>query len=190
MKNFVAVRRSNRLFNGFMLFTGLTFMLLWLPLLRCLFDGESYQWGQTVFGINMSSKGLSMDYFFLIVILVLYLLLYHAFYWQKNRNVFYILLGWWFLHNFSDMLFEIATKGDTMFHGDTLGVHISLAQIVIPLAVLSLILIFLIIKKDREMEAVAIPWGQFNKRKALFILIPLPILAILFATGTPDGMRR
>ena len=186
MKNFIAIRKSNRTFNGLMLLTGFTFMLVWLPLLRCLFDGTSYRWGQSVFGIKMASRGMSFDYIYLIGFMALYLLLYYSFYWLKNRSVFYLLLGWWFLHNFGDLLFDIWKNGDTMFHGDTLGVHISLAYIVIPLSILALTLIGFVIKKDRAMQEAAIPWGKINKRNALLILSPIPIQAILFATGEPD----
>ena len=40
MKTPIAVRLNNRLFNTLLIFSGITFMLVWLPLLRCLFDGN------------------------------------------------------------------------------------------------------------------------------------------------------
>ncbi len=188
MKNLKAIRSYNNLFNWLMLFTGFTFMLVWLPLLRCLFDGSSYQWGQIFWGIQLSSIGLSLDYLFLIFSFGLYLWLYHSFYWQKNRKIFYGLLVWWFLHNFGNLLFDIWKNGDTMFHGDTLGVHVSLSYIVIPLSLIAVVLIYLVIKKDKTKEMVSIPWSSINKRTALIILSPLPIQAILFATGEPHDL--
>lgn len=188
MKKITAIRPYNNLFNWLLFFTGITFMLTWLPLLRCLFDGESYQWGQSFWGIFFSSKGLSLDYIFLVFSLGLYLWLYYAFYWQKNRKIFYGLIAWWFLHNFGNLLFDIWKNGDTMFHGDTLGVHVSLTYIIVPLSFLAFILIYFVIKKDQSLEEVSIPWAKVNKRAAIILLSPIPIQAILFATGEPHDL--
>ena len=66
MKTPIAVRSNNALFNSLMIFSGITFMLVWLPLLRCLFDGKSYSWGQDYFGMPFQSTGIELDYFILI----------------------------------------------------------------------------------------------------------------------------
>ena len=190
MKTPVAVRVSNPLFNSFMIFTGFTFMLVWLPVLRCLFDGKSYRWGQNYFGISFFSKGIEPDYFILIPFLGLFGLLYYSFYWIKNRTVFYVLLAWWWIHHFGNYLYDIYKNGDTMFHGDTLGIHVSLTVVVIPLALITLLWIGLIIRKDSRMETVHIPWAKRNKLKAVLFLSPLIIQAILFAIGEPHGCNN
>jgi len=79
MKTPIAVRANNALFNSLMIFSGLTFMLVWLPLLRCLFDGETYSWGQNYFVITFSSTGIESGYFILIPFLMLYLLFFYSF---------------------------------------------------------------------------------------------------------------
>ena len=188
MKNLIAIRSKNILFNILMFFAAFTFMLVWLPLLRCLFDGNSYQWAQQYYGITLVSKGLSADYLALVFFLIIYMALFSSFYWIKNRVIFYALLIWWWLHVFGNLLFEIIQNGDTQFHGDTLNVHVSLSAIVIPLAIIAAILIFLVIRKDRQTPDTQIKWSKPNTQKALFILGPLPIQAILFATGEPHGI--
>lgn len=55
MNNRNAVRPANGLFNGLMILAGFTFMLVWLPLLRCLFDGSSYSWGQWYYGLSLTA---------------------------------------------------------------------------------------------------------------------------------------
>jgi len=188
MKTPIAVRKSNGLFNSLMIFSGITFMLVLLPLQRCLFDGNSYSWGQQYFGFSFNSTGIEPGYFILIPFLILFLLYFYSFYWIKNRIIFYGMLGWFWVHNFGNLLFDIIKNGDSMFHGDTLNVHISISMIVIPLSVLFLFLIILIIYKDRKLDNVEIAWSKRNNLKALFILGVLPIQALLYATGEPHGL--
>lgn len=188
MKALIAVRSNNALFNSLMIFSGLTFMLVWLPLLRCLFDGKTYSWGQDYFGMPFQSTGIELDYFILIPFLILYLFYFYSFYWLKNRTVFYIMLAWFWIHNFGNLLFDIIKNGDTEFHGDTLDVHISISSIVIPLSVIFLIWIIAVILKDRKLQEVNIPWNRRNTLKAIFILGPLPLQAILYATGEPHAL--
>ena len=188
MKTLIAVRPNNALFNSLMIFSGLTFMLVWLPLLRCLFDGDTYTWGQNYFGITFSSTGIESGYFILIPFLILYLLFFYSFYWIKNRTIFYVMLAWFWIHNFGNLLYDIIKNGDTEFHGDTLNVHISISMIVIPLSIIALIWIIAVIRKDKKLTEVNIPWGRTNKIKALIILAPIPIQAILYTTGEAHGL--
>jgi len=188
MKTPIAVRKSNVLFNGLMIFSGITFMLVLLPLQRCLFDGDSYSWGQQYFGVSFHSTGIESGYFILIPFLILYLAYFYSFYWIKNRTIFYILLVWFWIHNFGNLLFDIIKNGDTMFHGDTLNVHVSISSIVIPFSILFLIWILVVIFKDRKLEDVEIAWSKRNNLKALLILGILPIQALLYFTGESDGL--
>ena len=188
MKTPIAVRSSNGLFNGLMLLSGFTFMLILLPLLRCLFDGVTYSWGTQIYGISFFSKGIQPDYFILFPLFAFYLFYYYSFYWIKNRTLFYIALVLWWLLNFGNLLFDIIKNGDTMFHGDTLDVHISLTKIIIPFSVITLIWIIWIIIKDSKRPSDAIPWGKKNKKIGLLLLALIPIEAILLATGEPHAL--
>lgn len=188
MKTPLAIRKSNKLFNSLMIFSGITFMLVLLPLLRCLFDGNTYSWGQSYFGTSFNSTGIEQDYFILIPFLILYLLYFYSFYWVKKRVIFYVMLAWFWIFNFGNLIFDIVKNGDTMFHGDTLNVHISISSIIIPLSIIFLIWIIAIIIKDAKMKDVSIPWSKRNNRKAILILGVLPLQAILYATGEPHGL--
>ncbi|MEM7102175.1 MAG: ubiquinol cytochrome C oxidoreductase [Bacteroidota bacterium] len=188
MVNLTAVRPSNLLYNVLITIVGFTFMLTWLPLLRCMFDGNSYSWGTFYFGKSFQSVGLQPDYLLNVFSLLIFMALYYGFYHLKNRKVFYGLLGLWFIHIFGNFLLEIALKGDVVFHGDTMGVQVSLLTIVLPLAILALVLIGLVIKHDLQTEPKQIPWSRLNTIKALLILGPLPLQAIFFATGEPHDM--
>lgn len=188
MKNWIAVRSNNGLFNLLLFLVGITFMLVWLPLLRCLFDGSTYSWGQWYFGRQFSSAGITADYFVLIPFLLLYLSLFYSFYYAKNRQLFYGLLIAWWVHFWGNLLADIFVHGDTMFHGDTLNVHISLTSIIVPLAILALLLIIAVIRKDRTLETVSLPRTDSNRLWTWIILAPLPLQAILFMVGEPHAL--
>ena len=188
MKDRIAYRRSHWLTNLLLFVVSLTFVLTWLPLLRCTFDGQSYSWGMTYFGQTFMSKGLQGDIWFLMVSLLLFLALFYSAYWSRNRGWFYGLSVVWFVHFWGNLLSEILLEGDALFHGDTLDVHVSIAMIIIPLSLLAAVLIALVIRHDRTAEEVQIPWSGSNRRwMILFLLAPLPIQVLFFATGTPHG---
>jgi len=133
----IAYRTNQTLKSVLLYIIALTFMLVWLPLLRSLFDGISYEWGMTYFGIIFRGAGISIDYLFLIAQMVFYAILFYSSYWSRQRWIFYVALVIWFLHNFGNLLMEIILEGDTMFHGETLNVHVSLTAIVIPLSIVT-----------------------------------------------------
>lgn len=187
METQIAYRKSQLPYQLLLFITGITFMLVWLPLLRCLMDGRSYHWGTTFYGQQLSSAGLSGDYLFLVVQLLFFAALFYAFFWVKNRAIFYILLGVWFFNTLGNFLFSIIQEGDTQFHGDTLNVHISLSSIVLTLSIITIACMAWVIRNDRKQTETAIPWGRRNRLLALLLLGPLPIQFILFATGKPHG---
>lgn len=188
MESFVAHRSSSRLSTWLTLIVSLTFMLVWLPLLRSLFDGSSYQWGMNYFGFQLQGAGITPSYMFLVVQLVFYVALFVSMYRVQNRKVYYVLLLLWFVHVFGNLLADIAINGDTRFEGDTLGVSISLFWIVLPLSALALLLIFLAIRADGRATPQSIPWNAKNRTLLWLILGPLPIQAILLASGEPHGV--
>ena len=187
MRAITAVRPNHWLLNITLLFSGFTFMLVWLPLLRCLMDGTSYRWGQMYFNWPLASEGLQVDYLFLVVSLVLYGALFYTSYWWKQRVVFYLLLMWWWVHVIGHLIYQIHIQGDTMFHGDTLDVHVSLKSIVYPLAILGALLVLAVMYKDQKLPSGQISWGKVNKIRAAVILIPLVLQVFLFSSGQPHG---
>ncbi|MEQ9147687.1 MAG: hypothetical protein RLP13_05385, partial [Cytophagales bacterium] len=99
-----------------------------------------------------------------------------------------ILLGLWYLNSFGNLLVYMLLQDDVMFHGDTLNVHISLFWIVIPLSIIALFLVYNVIVKDMKSENVSIKWNKKNNIYLLLILGPIPIQAILLASGEPHGI--
>ena len=109
-------------------------------------------------------------------------------YYSTNRKIFYTLLvTWWFLV-FGNLIFDILKNGDTMFHGDTMNVHISISAIVIPLAVLAVALVIKVIMEDMKQTDVNVEWNSRNRLMLYLILGPLPIQGMLLASGDPHGI--
>jgi hypothetical protein len=187
MKSLIAYRNPTKLKSLLTFIISITFMIVWLPFLRAIFDGESYHWGTNYFGYMIHGAGVNSDFIFVIIQLLFYVALAFSMYWIQNRKVFYGLLLVWFTNVFGNLLYDIVANGDTMFHGDTLNVHISITWIVVPLSALALILIFFVIKQDIDQKEVSIEWNAMNRNLAYFILGPLVIQAILFAVGEPHA---
>ncbi len=188
MESFIAYRKPSRLTTLLTFVISLTFMVTWLPLLRSILDGSTYQWGMTWFGLQFSGAGINRDIVFLLVQLLFYAALMVSMYRVRNRSIYHGLLVVWFIHVFGNLLSEIIINGDTLFQGDTLNVSISLTSIIIPLSILAFALILLEIRADRKAEPVQIPWTSKNSTLAWIIFGMLPIQALLLATGEPHGL--
>lgn len=188
MESFIAYRNPNKLSTWLTLIISLTFTLAWLPLLRSVFDGRSYQWGMGYFGLQLHGAGITPSYLFLVAQLIFFVALFVSMYRAQNRKVYYVLLLLWFVHVFGNLLTDIAINGDTRFEGDTLGISISLFWMVLPLSMLALLLILLTIRADQRAIPQSIPWNAKNRRWLWLILGVLPIQAILLATGKPHGL--
>lgn len=182
-----AIRQKTIPFNLLIFLAAIPFVLVWLPLLRCLMDGSSYRWGQSYYGMSLASKGIEADLIFLVLQFIFYALLFFSFYRCKNRKLFYGLLALWFINVYGNFFHLLITQGDIPFHGDTLGVHTSLSRIVIPFALISLGLIIYVIRRDVTMEEQDIPWNKRNKIWLIGLLALIPIQWILFATGEAHG---
>ena len=188
MKNMIAYRKTTRLKTILSVIVSITFLIVWLPFLRAIFDGRSYHWGTEYFVFLIYGAGVNLDFIFVVIQLLFYAALMISFYWVKNRNIFYGMLSLWFLNVFGNLLFDIIMNGDTMFHGDTLGVHISITWIVVPLSVLALLMIVLVIREDLAEAEQSIGWNMRNRNLMFLILGPLPIQAVLFAIGEPHAL--
>jgi hypothetical protein len=89
---------------------------------------------------------------------------------------------------FGNFFYDIAMNGDTMFHGDTLNVHVSLLALVLPLGIVTLVLILKVLVKDSGLSASGLFWNKKNTIRLLILYGPVPIQAVLFAFGEPHDI--
>lgn len=162
-----------------------TFLTVWLPFLRSLFDGVSYHWGQDYFGYHLSGDGINSHYIFLVLEVILFSAIFYGMYWMKNRRLLFGLLGLWMVHFFGSLLYE-GLQGEMMFHGDALNVHLDLTYLVLFLTVVSGTLVYLSWKREANLNQPEISWGRKNKLATMIIFGPLPLQLLLLQMGEPQ----
>ena len=178
--------RSDRLLQGLLLWTALTTLVFWLPCVRGLFDGTSYQWG----GFGFSGRGIRGDYWFVAGASLLAIALQYLA-WRGPRAPFYALLGGWHLYlAFTTTAAAIADPASLRFQGETLGVDVSFA-VAAPVFMGSAAALVLFWMARDARSATARPawnaWTQRNTRWVLALTALLPMQLILLRAGEPHG---
>lgn len=173
---------------NFLLFvTSLSAATSWLPFIRGISDGESYEWGTTFLGTLFHGKGVTGDFYFVFLNMLLVILLMYSFYWIRNRKIFYSLLGVWYGSIIANAIFEVFKGERYMFHGDTLNVHVDLTFILIPLILLLGAFVLYVVHADRK-HRFTVKRHRKNRIWAMLLLLPIPIQIILFNMGEPHGI--
>ena len=108
MTNLTAYRRRDGITTGLMFLISVTFLVVWLPLVRSVLDGETYQWGVNYFGTMIHGAGITSSLLFLVAQLAFYAMLFWAMFRSKNRTLAYVLAGLWWVHVFGNQLFHPA----------------------------------------------------------------------------------
>lgn len=176
-----------RTLNYLLLLTGLTFITTWLPFLRAILDGETYQWGTRFFGTMYRGAGVSTDFIYIVLNALVGIALLTSFYWAKNRIIFYILCLLWFVPMIGNSFYEVFVGEGYSFHGDTLNLHLDLSYVIIPFMLLLGAFVIYMILQDRKQQFRA-KWSKKNKRWLAILLIPLPVQAVLLYMGEPHGI--
>jgi hypothetical protein len=179
-------KRSDRLLRVLLLWTAVTTLLFWLPAVRGLFDGATYEWGW--FGFR--GRGVAGDYWFpvatsLLAIMTQYLA------WRGPRMPFYALFGCWHLFLACGALTIAITSPDSLrIQGDTLGTDISIAVIGPVLFGAAALLVLLWIVRDiraRNSQRALLYWSERNTRWTVALAALLPLQLALLRIGEPHG---
>jgi hypothetical protein len=116
--------------------TALTFLATWLPLVRSVMDGPSYEWATTFFSWHFGGHGLSWDYWLLIVRVAVGIVLLYAGWRNPSPRTAAALTAWQILFAADTLYYAVTDPRGFRFRGDTLGVDISLTWIAPTLAML------------------------------------------------------
>lgn len=165
--------------------TALTTVIFWLPLMRSLMDGDTYEWGFASFG----GHGLHGDLWFPALGVALALSI-RGLGWRGARMPFHALLLLWIVPlGASATWLSITQPDDFRFQGDTLGVDVSLAPVGIllfgGLAALAVFWVIRDLRSGRRCEA--LPWTRTNKVLGFALIALLPIQFVLLRFGEPHG---
>ncbi len=181
--------KPDRLLKAILIWTIITLIIVWLPLVRGLMDGDSYQWGNSAWGFEFGGRGLHGDYWFLLLQAAFGLaLLYLG--WRGARQPFHWLLLLWHIQLALQSTYNSLTSPeDYRFKGDTLGVDVSLAWVG-PLlfggfALLSIWWVVRDIKTGQNRTAP--PWTVANRLLLLIVVGLLPIQFVLLRFGPQHG---
>lgn len=164
----------------------LTFVLAWLPLVRCVMDGTSYEWGTRYFGLSFSGAGLTGDLWLLLVQTTLGLwLLYRG--WRDPSPPFPAVLLAWLGLVAADALYNIFTGAAVQFEGATLGVNVSLATVapVLHLGFFCAALAWALWSRSRIQLEPRPSWTGTNKAllAGVVLLFPVQFLLLRYAQG-------
>lgn len=167
----------------------ITLLVVWLPLVRGLMDGESYQWANSFWGFQLGGRGLHGAYWVLVLqaafgITLLYLG------WRGAQQPFHWFLLLWHIPLGVQATYDaISSPEDYRFRGDTLGVDVSLAWVG-PLlfggfALLSILWVIRDLRRGRERAV--LQWNRANYILLLIAVSLLPIQFLLLRFGEPHG---
>ena len=169
----------------------ITYLLVfsWLPLMRILMDGESYQWGTTHFGRVFRANTMSGDAWLLVaksafLVLLLYLGLRGA------GAAFRVLLVTWNLAFAADVLHGYMVDPNGLeFHGDTLGIHLNLGLSVVAVAAaFALLAVYWVVwRAPGGAPQSTPPWTTRNRRLLTVFFLIVPIQFVLLRFGEPHG---
>ena len=183
--------KPDKLLKAILIWTVLTFVIVWLPLVRGLMDGDSYQWGYSFWGWQASSHGIRGDYWLVVLQAILgVVLLYRG--WRGAKQPFHWLLLLWHFSIDTQAIYNSETSPeDYRLRGDTLGVDVSLAWVgpVVfgGFALLSLLWVIRDMKKSRE--RLAPEWTSVNRIVLLIAAGLLPFQFVLLRYGVQHGLR-
>ncbi len=174
------------LLRWLLIWTGFTLLAVWLPLVRGLMDGASYQW---TFAPGVGGRGVGGTYW-LLVILAGYGLLMLSLGWRGARPPFHWLLLLWHLSLAGLVVYASWTAREPMrFRGDTLGIDISIAWMgPVFFGGFALLAVYWVVRDRRAAPPrVAPEWQRTNRVLLLLAALLLPVQFILLRFGEPHG---
>lgn len=181
--------KPNRLLKVVLILTAIPMILVWLPLIRGLMDGTTYQWGHSFLGFQYNGQGIYGFYWLLILQAVFCVALVNSG-WRGARQPFHWLLLIWNIAYAVDAVYNsLKFPENYRFHGDTLGVDVSLAWAgplyFGGLALLSLVWVARDFAQKQSPEVIA--WNRRNSALLIVAVALLPAQFFLLKFGEPHG---
>jgi len=183
--------RSDQLLKIVLIFTAVTMIAVWLPLIRGVMDGPSYEWGMSFLGRDFGGRGVAGDYWFVVFQAVIALAVIYLG-WRGAQQPFHWLLLIWILPSLINAIYNaVKFPDDYRFKGDTMGLDVSLAWIA-PLFwfLLALLAVVWIFRDLRERASPQMPsWTRRNTIYTVLAFALLPIQFFLLRSGGPGDLK-
>ena len=181
--------KPDKLLKAILIWTAISLILIWLPLVRGFMDGDSDQWRNSLWGFDIGGHGMHGHYWILVLqglygIALLYLG------WRGAKQPFHWLLLLWHFALATQAIYNSITFPDEYrFRGDTLGVDVSLAWVGPVLfggfALLSLLWVIRDMKDSGG--RIAPQWTRANRILLLVAVCFLPLQFLLLRFGVQHG---
>jgi hypothetical protein len=183
--------KPDRLLRAILIWTAVTLIIVWLPFVRGLMDGNTYEWGNSFFGKQFGGHGVNGDYWLPVIQAIFGIaLLYLG--WRGARPPFHGLLLLWQILMVAQACYNSFTSPeDYRFQGDTFGIDVSLAWVgPVFTGGFVLLSIFWVLRDLRTRQSRLVPeWSRANFVFLLIVLGLLPIQFVLLRFGEPHGTR-
>ena len=165
------------------------FVFSWLPLVRCVFDGDTYQWGTDHFGFVFSAAGIGPDLWLPVVKSAVFVYLMFGLLRGSDTIHRMVMIVWYLAWPIDGVLSYLRNPDGMMFHGDTLGIHLNLGVIVpVVTGVFALLtLVWAVRESQQDTDASKPDWTARNRRLLLVWLLLLPVQFVLLRFGAPHG---
>jgi len=171
--------RPELLLKIVLIFTAVTMIAVWLPLIRGVMDGPSYEWGTSFMGKDFGGKGVGGDYWFVVLQAVLCLATIY-FGWRGARQPFHWLLMIWIVPSMISAIYNaIKFPDEYRLRGDTMGLDISLAWIG-PAFWLILFLSAVAWMASDLRKRIDKPMPSWTRRNTIFIILVFALLPVQF----------
>ena len=168
-----------------MVFLTLSFVLFWLPLVRTICVGPSYEWGSRLFGMGFSGAGIGGDWWFLWIGSAAGIALLWTG-WRGPDRLFRPLAFAAAGILLADAIYTVASGNDATFEGATLGVSLSIGTIQLCFyALLLALLLWSWRSPTRRRE----PLARINTTILVAALMLLPLQYALLSTGQGQEAR-
>jgi hypothetical protein len=171
--------RPELLLKIVLIFTAVTMIAVWLPLIRGVMDGPSYEWATSFMGKDFGGKGVGGDYWFVVLQAVLCLATIY-FGWRGARQPFHWLLMIWIVPSLISAIYNaIKFPDEYRLRGDTMGLDISLAWIA-PGFWLILFLSAVAWMASDLRKGMDKPMPSWTRRNTIFIILAFALLPVQF----------
>jgi hypothetical protein len=183
--------RPDRLLKVILVLTAFTMIVIWLPLIRGLMDGSSYQWGHSLLGKQFGGRGVSGDYWLLVLQAIIGVALVFLG-WRGAKQPFHWLLLLWNASGVLNAFYNaIQFPEDYRLQGDTLGVDVSLAWVAPVFWSILMVLSLLWVTRDLKSGATkeTPTWQKSNRVLLIITAAMLPVQFLLLRFGEPHGPR-
>ncbi len=175
--------------NLLLVLTAVTMILVWLPFVRTLMDGDSYQWGNTLFGTLYRGEGLEGDLMFLGYQLAFGLTILWLGYRGAHTPFPLALLTWHGIFTASALFEALTATEPLMFQGDTLGIEADVTYVapIIYGAIFALALIWSFTEYFLKPDRAPVRWGPANWILSAVFIVLLGAGYGLLSTGEAHG---